>query len=127
MVEDLAEATATEDTPLFPQDLSTTNDIITRAIDLLIQELDEGGETTNATDVRKHHIFRGTFKCNYDFSFSLLLYLRHWTISCLRVTRPAFPACKRWMSEVRLFFKMPKAMDSMLQESWNNKWAQSKH
>ena len=59
MVEDLAEATATEDTPLFPQDLNTTNDIITRAIDLLIQELDEGGETTNATDVRKHHILGG--------------------------------------------------------------------
>ena len=56
MVEDLVEATATEDTPQLPQDLDTTNDIITGAIDLLIQELDEGGEITNATDVREHHI-----------------------------------------------------------------------
>ena len=56
MVEDLVEATATEDTPQLPQDLDTTNDIITGAIDLLIQELDEGGEITNATDVREHRI-----------------------------------------------------------------------
>ena len=52
VVEDLAEATATDDTPQLPQDLDTTNDIITEALDLLIQELDEGEEIINATDVR---------------------------------------------------------------------------
>ena len=57
VVEDLAETTATEDIPLLPQDLDTTNNIITEALDLLIQELDEGGEITNATNVRERQIF----------------------------------------------------------------------
>ena len=124
VVEDLAETTATEDIPLLPQDLDTTNNIITEALDLLIQELDEGGEIINATNVRERQIF---CKCNYVFSFSLLLYLKHWTISCLRVTRLAFPACKKWVLEVKLFSKMLKAMDCMLQECWSSRWAQGKH
>ena len=57
VVEDLAETTATEDIPLLPQDLDTTNNIITEALDLLIQELDEGGEITNVTNVRERQIF----------------------------------------------------------------------
>ena len=93
MMEDLAEATADEDTPLFPQDLNTTNDIITKALDLLIQELDEGGEIINATKVRE--LQRFSCVTTYDFSSSLLLYLKHWTTPYLRVTRPAFPAYKR--------------------------------
>jgi len=124
VVEDLAETTATEDTPLLPQDLDTTNNIITEALDLLIQELDEGGEITNATNVREHKTF---CKCNYVFSFSLLLYLKHWTISCLRVTRQAFPACKKWVLEVKLFSKLLKALDCMWQECWSSRWAQGKH
>ena len=121
MVKDLAEATATEDTPLLPQDMDTTNNIITEALDLIIQELNEGGEITNAINVRERQIF---FKCNYVLSFSLLLYLKHWTISYLRVTRQAFP---KWVLEVKLFSKMLKAMDCMLQECWSSRWAQGKH
>ena len=90
VVEDLAEATGTDDTPLLPQDLDTTSYIITKALDLLIQELNEGREITNATNVRESQIFS---KCNYIVFFSLFLYLKHWTISCLRVTRPVLPAC----------------------------------
>jgi len=57
VMKDLADATAHEDTPQLPQDLNTTNDIITKALDLLIQNLDKGGEITNANGVRKLCIF----------------------------------------------------------------------
>ena len=113
VMKDLAEATACEDTPQFPQDLNTTNDIITKALDLLIQHLNKGEVITN---VREHFIFGDFQKKLLFFSFSLHSYLKHWTISCVRVTRSAFPTCKMWVWAVRLFFKMLKAMDSMLQE-----------
>ena len=74
VVEDLVEATATKDAPLLPQDLNTTNDVVTKTLDLLIRKLDEGEQITNVTKVRE---VQGFYKCNYDFSFSLLLYLKH--------------------------------------------------
>jgi len=72
VVEDLAEATGTEDTPLLPQDLDTISYIITKALDLLIQELNEGQEITNATNVRERQIFS---KCNYIVFFLVYCYI----------------------------------------------------
>ena len=53
MVEELVVATAVEDTPQLPQDLDTTNVIITNTLDLLFSDLDTAVEQndTNATSV----------------------------------------------------------------------------
>ena len=57
VIKDLAKATVRENTPQLPQDLNITNDIITKALDLLIHNLDKGGEITNANNVRELCIF----------------------------------------------------------------------
>ena len=51
MVEELVQATAAEDMAQLPQDLDTTNDIITSALDLLFDDLDTAENDTNATTV----------------------------------------------------------------------------
>ena len=49
VVGDLVQATAAEDMAQLPQDLDTTNDIITNTLDLLIFDLDQVENDTNAT------------------------------------------------------------------------------
>ena len=44
MVEDLADATAPSDVPQFPEDLEAANDVVSDVIDILIENLEEGGE-----------------------------------------------------------------------------------
>ena len=68
VVEDLVAATSLEDTPQLPQDLDTTNDIITGALDLLIEELEEGRDVSNATEVSivKNILFK---LCNWILCF----------------------------------------------------------
>lgn len=53
VVEELAMATAVEDMPQLPQDLDTTNDILTNTLDLLFNDLSESSmqNDTNATTV----------------------------------------------------------------------------
>lgn len=51
VVEELVQATAAEDMAQLPQDLDTTNDIITSALDLLFDDLDTAENDTNATTV----------------------------------------------------------------------------
>ena len=52
VVEELVQATAEEDTPQLPQDLDTTNDIITDTLDLLFNNLESPPTNdTNATTV----------------------------------------------------------------------------
>ena len=51
VVADLVQATAAEDMAQLPQDLNTTNDIITNTLDLLIFDLDQAENDTNATTV----------------------------------------------------------------------------
>ena len=53
VVEELVQATAEEDTPQLPQDLDTTNDIITDTLDLLFNNLESPPtqNDTNATTV----------------------------------------------------------------------------
>ena len=51
VVADLVQATAAEDMAQLPQDLDTTNDIITNTLDLLIFDLDQAENDTNATTV----------------------------------------------------------------------------
>ena len=49
MVEEIVQATAIEEVPQLPQDLNTTNDIITNTLDLLFNNLDTAQNDTNAT------------------------------------------------------------------------------
>ena len=51
MVGDLVQATAAEDMAQLPQDLDTANDIITNTLDLLIFDLSQVENDTNATTV----------------------------------------------------------------------------
>ena len=51
VVGDLVQATATEDMAQLPQDLDTANDIITNTLDLLIFDLSQVENDTNATTV----------------------------------------------------------------------------
>ena len=51
MVADLVEATAVDNMPQLPQDLDTANDIITKTLDLLISNLHQAENNTNATTV----------------------------------------------------------------------------
>ena len=51
VVEELVQATAEEDTPQLPQDLDTSNDIITDTLDLFFNNL-ESADDTNATIVQ---------------------------------------------------------------------------
>lgn len=62
VVEDLVQATANEDMAQLPQDIDTTNNIITSTLDLLFNELDTAKNDTNATvvttvEVRTCYIF----------------------------------------------------------------------
>ena len=68
MVKDLAEVTAPKDMPQLPQDLDTTNVIITEAINLLRQKLDVGTETINAAEVRESCNF-GEFQRQLELVF----------------------------------------------------------
>ena len=49
MVEEIVQATAIEEVPQLPQDLNTTNDIITNTLDLLFNNLDTVQNDTNVT------------------------------------------------------------------------------
>ena len=49
MVEEIVQATAIEEVPQLPQDLNTTNDIITNTLDLLFNNLDTAQNDTNVT------------------------------------------------------------------------------
>ena len=51
MVAELVEATAVDNMAQLPQDLDTANDIITKTLDLLISNLDQAENNTNATTV----------------------------------------------------------------------------
>lgn len=51
VVEDLVEATAHDDMAQLPQDIDTTNNIITSTLDLLFSDLDTAQNDTNATVV----------------------------------------------------------------------------
>ena len=51
VVGDLVQATAAEDMAQLPQDLDTANDIITDTLDLLIFDLSQVENDTNATTV----------------------------------------------------------------------------
>ena len=53
VIEELVEATAEDDTPQLPQDLDTTNDIISDTLDLLFSDLTTSAmqNDTNATTV----------------------------------------------------------------------------
>ena len=51
MVADLVEATAVDNMAQLPQDLDTANDIIIKTLDLLISNLDQAENNTNATTV----------------------------------------------------------------------------
>ena len=49
MVEEIVQATAIEEVPQLPQDLNTTNDIITNTLNLLFNNLDTAQNDTNGT------------------------------------------------------------------------------
>ena len=51
VIGDLVQATAAEDMAQLPQDLDTANDIITNTLDLLIFDLSQVENDTNATAV----------------------------------------------------------------------------
>ena len=56
VVEEIVQATAVEDTPQLPQDLETTNEIISDTLDLLFNDLDtaiaQNDTNVTAMDVR---------------------------------------------------------------------------
>ena len=62
VVGDLVQATAAEDMAQLPQDLDITNDIITNTLDLLIFDLDQVENDTNATTLDVNPFF--TLTCN---------------------------------------------------------------
>ena len=49
MVGEIVQATAVDEVPQLPQDLNTTNDIITNTLDLLFNNLDTAQNDTNVT------------------------------------------------------------------------------
>ena len=89
VVEELVQATETEDVPQLPQDLNTTNDIITNTLDLLFSDLEMNIQQndTNATSVQvRNNISKKTSFETCIFR-PQLLFLKLWTTYYPKVTR----------------------------------------
>ena len=89
VVEELVQATEAEDVPQLPQDLNTTNDIITNTLDLLFSDLEMNIQQndTNATSVEvRNNISK---KTSFDTCIfrPQLLFLKLLTTYYPKVTR----------------------------------------
>ena len=97
VVGDLVEATADEETPQLPNDLNTTNEIITETLGLLFRDLDTttGQNETNVTvaDVSSSDLL--LLKTHFTICNRLQLFLKLWTTFCQRVTRQVLTVCRR--------------------------------
>ena len=93
VVGELVQATETENNvPQLPQDLNTTNNIITNTLDLLFSDLEMNIQQndTNATSVEVGDIISNIFGRNVSFLMifrAQLLFLKLWTTYYPRVTR----------------------------------------